>query len=163
MSMDSNYEFSSEQDAIRALEAEGKRLLGIATSIWRQYLSSYQPKQYVRTGKSERSIKLGKVKKIEEDVLGIELTFQDDLTYHDSIVSSTGKPRGHSIMLISEGWRVKKGRHKGVYRFGYYEGFDYLAKVEEAFNGGKQKGITLEIQWAGEKFKKGKKQPKVLR
>jgi phosphoglucomutase len=163
MSAESNFEFASEQDAIRALESEGKRLLRIARQVWRAYLTSYQPKSYVRTNNSDKAIKLGKVKKLDDDTLGIELTWQDDLTYHDSVVSSTGKPKGHSIMLISEGWKVKKGKHKDVYRFGYYEGFDYLAKVEQAFNSGKHAGISFEIQWAGQKFKKKTKQRNVLR
>jgi hypothetical protein len=155
-------EFNSEQEAIRALQSEGKRLLDIAVKIWRQYLASYQPKEYVRKGNSEKSIKLGKVKALDDDTLGIELTWEDDLAYHDSVVTR-GKPQGHSIMLISEGWRVKKGSRQDVYMFGYYEGFDYLSKIEEAFNNGKHDGITLEIRWAGEKFRKQSKQPNVLR
>lgn len=142
------YEFDSEKEAIKALEAEGRRLKYIAIKIWRQYLSSYQPKQYVRTRKSQKSIKLGKVKRLDGDTFGIELTFQNDLTYHDSVFGKS-QPRGHAIMLISTGWKVKKGKHKDIYRFGYYEGFDYLGKVEQAFNSGKHKGISLEIQWSG--------------
>ena len=158
----SNFEFDSELEAIRALESEGRRLLFIAIKIWRQYLASYKPKEYVRTRKSQKSIKLGKVKRLEDDTLGIELTWEDDLAYHDSVITD-GKPQGHSIMLISEGWKVRKGKHTDVYRFGYYEGFDYLSKVEEAFNNGKHNGITLEIRWAGKPFRKQDKQPNVLR
>lgn len=157
------FEFDSEEEAIRALKSEGKRLLDIAIKIWRQYLASYKPKKYVRKGNSEKSIKLGKVKKLDDDTLGIELTFEDDLTYHDSVIDKEKYPQGHSIMLISEGWKVKKGKHKNVYRFGYYEGYDYIGKVQRAFEQSKHKGITLEVQWAGEKFTRKKKQPNVLK
>lgn len=155
-------EFESESEARRALESEGKRLLDIARNIWRQYLASYSPKMYVRHGNSEKALKLGSVKKLDDDTLGIELTWENDLAYHNSVITK-GKPQGHSIMLISEGWKVKKGKHKNVYRFGYYEGFDYLTKIEQAFNNGNNKGIALEIQWAGQPFRKQKTQPNVLR
>jgi hypothetical protein len=162
MSTNPIHEFESELEARRVLEEEGRRLLDIAKTIWRQYLASYQPKQYVRSGNSEKALKLGGVKKLDDDTLGIELTWEDDLAYHNSVITK-GTPQGHSIMLISEGWKVRKGKHKDVYRFGYYEGFNYLARVEEAFNLSKHAGISLEIQWAGQKFRSKKKQPNVLR
>lgn len=146
------FEFDSEKEAIRVLEAEGRRLKYIAIKVWRQYLASYQPKQYVRTRKSQKSIKLGKVKRLDGDTFGIELTFQNDLTYHNSVIGKD-QPQGHSIMLISTGWKVKRGKHKDVYRFGYYEGFDYINKVKEAFEATKHKGISLEVQWSGKALK----------
>lgn len=142
--------FDSEREAINALQAEGKRLQDVAIKVWRQYLASYTPKTYVRSGDSERAIKLGKVKKIDEETLGIELTFEDDLAYHNSVVSSNGKPKGHSFMLISSGWHAvnlerKIGKRE---RFTSYRGFNYIGKVIEEFNNGKHDGVELEIQWS---------------
>jgi hypothetical protein len=164
------YEFESEAEAILVLRAEGKRLLALAQKIWQQYESSYKPVQYVRTGKSYESIQLGEVKKLDEDTLGIELMFRDDLAYHPSVVTK-GRPLGNSIMLISEGWETKRAKGyptnpnneyfpKGIH---YFQGFNYLGKLEEAFNQGKHIGISFEIRWAGQKFEKKKKQPNVLR
>jgi hypothetical protein len=168
--MSTSFEFDSEQEARRVLQAEGKRLLDLARSIWQQYISSYQPVQYVRSTDSYKSMKLGEVYKLDDDTLGIKLEWIDDLAYHDSVVTK-GKPQGHSIMLISEGWKTKRASSyptnpsnsyypKGIH---YFQGFNYLGKLEEAFNNGKHQGIVLEIQWAGEKFRKRKKQPNVLR
>ena len=146
------YEFNSEIDARRALESEGRGLEMIARKVWNNYLGSYSPKAYARKGNSEKSIKLGKVFRIDANTFGIELTFVNDLVYHDSVISPS-QPKGHSIMLISKGWKVRKGRHKNVYRFGYYEGFDYIGKVISEFNNGKNKGIELEVQWSGKYLK----------
>ena len=94
------YEFDSEAEAKRVLESEGRRLESIARKVWNEYLGSYTPKMYVRSGKTEKSIKLGKVFSIDADTLGIELTFVNDLVYHDSVIGKS-HPKGHSIMLIS--------------------------------------------------------------
>jgi hypothetical protein len=104
------FEFESEEDAIKALQAEGRRLKYIAVKLWRLYLSEYKPTMYVRSRDSQKAIKLGKVKRLDGDSFGIELTFEDDLAYHDSIFNSSKKthPQGHSFMLISEGWTSKK-------------------------------------------------------
>lgn len=146
------YEFHSEEEAIKVLQAEGKRLEQIALKVWRQYLASYKPEMYIRTGKSENGIKLKQVKKIDSDTLGIELTFQDNLMYHDSVFGGS-QPKGHSIMLISSGWAVNKGWHRNIPNFGYKEGFNYLGKVVEAFEAVKHEGITLEVQWSGKYLK----------
>lgn len=140
--------FDTEMQARIALEAEARKLKYIALKVWRKYLSSYQPKVYVRTRKSQSAIQVGKVKKLNENELGIEITFVNDLVYHNSVFGSS-QPKGHSIMLISAGWKVKKGKHKDIYRFGYYEGFDYLGKVQQEYNAIKDKRINLEIQWSG--------------
>mgnify|MGYP003390656110 CR=1 FL=1 len=147
------FSFDTDEEAKRALRAEGRRLEYIAKKVWGEYESSYSPKKYVRTGKSEKSIKLGEVYRIDAYTWGIELTFVNDLAYHDSVVSSK-HPKGHSIMLISSGWKAKKGRAKNVHRFGYYEGYDYIGKVIKEFNSSKHKGVELELQWSGKFLKK---------
>lgn len=150
--MVSVYEFDSEKEAIDALNREGRRLKYIAIKVWRAYLASYKPTKYVRTRKSQRGIKLGKVKKLSDDTFGIELTFVDDLMYHDSVIRKS-EPKGHAIMLISSGWKVKKGKHRNIKNFGYFKGIDYLAQVEKEFEKSKHKGISLEIQWSGKAYK----------
>lgn len=149
----------SEQATRKLLEAEGRRLKYIALKLWRKYLASYQPKQYARTRKSQRGIKLGRVKWVDGNHLGIELTFENDLMYHDSVVKGS-KKKGHSVMLISEGWNQSKRQTKlsrmlggQVYRFTYFEGTNYLAEVEKAYNTGKPVGVRLETQWSGKFYK----------
>lgn len=129
------------------------------------YLNSYKPSEYVRTGNSQRAIKLGKVKRLDAFTFGIEISFADELSYHNSVVSKNGRPRGHSFMLISEGWTVKNRarNRKPVYRFDYFEGVDYISNVIKEFNQNPVAGIKLEVNWAGEPFKKQKKQRNVLK
>lgn len=150
------FAYETDGEAILALQAEGARLKYIALKIWRAYLAEYKPAEYARTRASQRGIKLGKVKRLDALTWGIELTFEDDLMYHDSVVKSTRKkhPKGHSIMLISEGWKNKRGHNRDVYRFGYFEGIDYIGRVQRAFEKSMPTEMSMEITWDGKPFKK---------
>lgn len=146
----SQFMFTSEEEAKKILLSEGHRLKSIADKVWQQYLGSYTPKKYVRTHRSENGIKIGGVKSLGKDLWGIEVTFENSLMYHNSVIGK-GNPQGHSIMLISSGWKAKKLEKKiGVKEhFTRYKGFNYLGKVVKEFNSGKHKGISLEVQWSG--------------
>lgn len=150
--------FDSDAEAIRVLRVEGKKLEACAKKIWRDYEESYTPKKYVRTGDSLRSIKLGSIKKLDNDEWGIELTFINDLAYHDSVVMRKGESKsgvsshnqGHAVMLISQGWTTN-GKFKDIKRFGKYKGYNYLYLVQQAYEKIADKRITLDIQWLGGK------------
>lgn len=147
-----NLYFNSEEDAIRALKQEAKVLQEVAKDVWQKYLDSYRPQEYIRTGKTMRSIKIGKIKKIGMDEYAISVTYDNDLVYHDSVM---GGKQGHTIMLIggwkktNMGWRVKTGWHKNIRRFGYWEGFDYIGEVQQLYNLRKNKAISLDVEWSG--------------
>ncbi|UUV46438.1 neck protein [Bacillus phage vB_BanS-Thrax3] len=146
--------FESEAEAIKVLTAEGRKLKAIALKVWRRYLGSYQPKQYVRTRKSQSGIRLKPVRKVGANTYSIELTFENDLMYHDSVLGK-GQPKGHAIMLISSGWHSRKleNRIGVVPNFTYKGGFDYLGQVQSAYNAVRNKKVLLEIQWSGQALK----------
>lgn len=146
--------FESEAEAIKVLTAEGNKLKAIALKVWRRYLGSYQPQMYVRTGRSEKGIRLKPVKRVGANTYSIELTFDNGLMYHDSVFGK-GQPKGHSIMLISSGWHSKKleNRIGVVPNFTYKGGFDYLGQVQSAYNAVRNKKVFLDIQWSGQAYK----------
>lgn len=142
-----------EEEVKRLLLEEGRRLEKIAKDIWRKYYESYKPRVYKRTYRSLEAIQLNpSIEKLSPTEWGIRLNFVDDLAYHPSIIRrKDGKvyPHGHAIMLISSGWRVKRGWHKDKYRFGYFEGINYIDKVIEEFNKNKSPYIQIEFNWNG--------------
>lgn len=144
-----------EDEVIAQLMIEGKKLERIAINVWKTYLASYSPREYIRTEPSQslESIRLGKVKRTGINEFGIELTWVDDLAYHDSWITQNGGkqyPQGHSIMLISEGWGDKKKGQKGaVHRWDYYEGFNYIGIIKQAYNATRPANVTLEFDWSG--------------
>lgn len=153
--MSSNFfTFDTDAEAKLALREESKQLKAIALRLWDEYIGDYTPAVYVRTKKSRKGIKLGRLKRLDAFTWGIELIFRDELMYHDSYISPSEK-KGHSIMLISEGWQVKKGKHKNIKNFGYHEGTDYISKVAKEFENQARQGITIEVNWANAPFVKG--------
>jgi hypothetical protein len=150
-------EFPSEKDAMKVLLAEGRKLEAIARKEWRRYLGSYSPKEYVRTGNSEKAIKLKtRPIKVGTDHIAIEVTWENDLAWHDSWLYKKGKTktnqRGHAVLLISAGWhskkleRVYKRGARKPYRHTYYEGYGYLTKVINSYNAVRDKRIGLELE-----------------
>ena len=146
----------SFDEAKKLLQKEGRKLERIAKSEWRKYLNSYSPKEYIRTGRSEKAIKLNNVKQVSSDELGIELTWQNDLVYHDSVLYKKGytskNKKGHSVMLISRGWhsvKLEKKLKRRIYRFTYYQGSGYIDNVIKRYKAVKDKNVSLELQWSG--------------
>lgn len=141
--------FDSEADALTTLRAEGRKLERIARKVWQEYEGSYSPNKYVRTGKSKKAIKLKTMPiKIDNNHIAIEVTWENSLSWHDSVVPKSSK-KGHSILLISAGWHSKKLEKiygGAVYRHTYYEGFGYLTKVMQQYNAVKDPRIGFELE-----------------
>lgn len=152
--LQSHLQGMNEQQARRTLEIEGRRLKYIAVKVWRQYLGSYKPKEYTRTRDTQRGIKLGRVRRISPFEYGISLEFENDLMYHESIFGSNNK-EGHSLMLISEGWHSKKleAKRGRVYRLTYFEGIDYIGRVQREYMRFAPRGVRLDVNWSGKFLK----------
>ncbi|UGO51071.1 virion structural protein [Bacillus phage vB_BanS_Nate] len=151
--------FQTDAEAIKVLTAEGKKLERIARKVWQNYLGSYTPKEYVRTGKALKAIKLKGVKTLGGGLYSIELTWENSLSYHDSVIyqqgyTSTNK-KGHAIMLIGSGWHSKKLEKvykKKIYRHTYWAGYGsggYIDQVMNQYNAVRDKRIMVEVQWSG--------------
>lgn len=152
--------FEDESEAKKILLIEGRKLKNIAQMEWAKYLNSYSPVEYIRTHDSEKALKLGIVKVVNSDHLGIEVTWDNTLVYHDSWLYKKGKAKknvqGHSIMLISKGWHSKKLEKvygKRVYRHTYYQGYGYIDNVIRAYENVKDPRIHIELQWSGVFYK----------
>ncbi|UUV46971.1 neck protein [Bacillus phage vB_BanS-Thrax5] len=152
--------FNTDAEAIRVLTAEGKKLERIAKQVWRSYLGSYSPKQYVRTGRSLQAIKLKGIKVLGKGLYSIELTWENSLAYHDSYIYKQGytskNVKGHSIMLIGTRWhsaKLERVYRKPIYRHTYWSwnggGGSYLNAVVQQYKAVKDRRINLEVQWSG--------------
>lgn len=129
----------------RILKSEVAKLEGITKSVYQQYLKSYSPTQYVRTGEMIGSI--GKTEIVKEgNKMKMAVSFDNSSAYHESLF---GGSKGHAPILISEGWhskRLEQTRMGRVYRLTYYEGFDALGKIESQYEAVKNPLARLEIQ-----------------
>lgn len=116
-------------DEMRRLEARASRLLHDINTMWLGYESSYKPSQYIRTGKTKSGFSLSRPI-IEKDpitggtYLTVYLILDDSAMWHNSIFGSNGT-KGHSFMLISEGWRWNQASinsYGNRYRLSEFEG-----------------------------------------
>ncbi|UUV46703.1 neck protein [Bacillus phage vB_BanS-Thrax4] len=152
--------FQTDLEAIKVLTKEGKKIERIARRVWQQYMGSYSPKEYRRTGKSLRAIKLKGIKSHGLGMYSIELTWENSLAYHDSWLYTEGKTsvnkKGHAIMLIGTRWHSKKLEaiyRKQIYRHTYWAwnggGGSYLDTVVSQYKAVADKRIMVEVQWSG--------------
>lgn len=133
---------------------EGKKLERIARREWEAYYQSYTPKQYIRTYKSRDALKLKTPTKRIDGGWDIELTWENDLAYHESKFKNNKK--GHAIMLISDGWESRKLRAKigKRYRFTDFDGTGYLYNVYKKYLAVADRTITTNVIWSGNYTKK---------
>lgn len=145
--------FATEEEAYKVLLREAVKLKRLGRTIWRE-TQSIKPKEYVRTRNAERALVVKK-RKLRDGVNGImiELTWENDLVWHDSWLYQKGKiknnQKGHAVMLMSAGWHAKKLEKvykKRVYRHTYFEGNSYLTKLMKAYSLIKDPRISLEFE-----------------
>ena len=137
------------------LESQASRLLSDINSLWGGYLSSYQPKQYIRTGATSQGFSLSNPRIVDdmgETKIEIDLVLDDGSMFHDSVMGSHYS-QGHSFMLISEGWRWNGGLdgYKGgeVYRFTHFDGVGIVDTLINRYNTNK---YDFKFYYEGEEY-----------
>lgn len=116
-----------ERNANRQIESEikkelvkfGQKLEEVAKLVWDEYLASYQPTVYRRTGKTRAGIQLNpSVSTTYDGRYVVKLEFKNSNMF-DS------RSNRHTYLSIDKGWNYGGKR----YMYDYYEGFDLIAKT----------------------------------
>lgn len=141
-----------EKQVKKEMEEEIFNLYIQTTIEWDNYLKSYKPKMYKRTGDTERGISLNPT--LRRDSLGnlfMSVEFLDEYMYDDEVL--TGEPR-HKYMAINNGWDLTSyGGDAPKDRFHYYdEGYGQLQKTIEEYMKKKPDWLRLDIEWEGEDY-----------
>lgn len=139
--------------AMSDLKSQASMLLGDINALWRGYENSYTPSVYVRTGKTRMGFSLsepritgtGPSTRIE-----IDLILDDDMMWHDSIF---GGSKGHSFMLISEGWdapalRAYRGGND-TYRLTTFDGVGIIDSLVNMYNNDK---VQFKFYYEGKEY-----------
>lgn len=128
----------------KELDKYGTRLNELILSGWDDYLHSYNPKQYVRTGKTRQGIQLDRNVKVNRDkTLEISVQFVD--SYMMRYDFANGGTKRNVFMAMNDGW----GNGNGVFRFDYSPSLDILSKVEREMEHMLPDDIKLKIKWSG--------------
>ena len=128
------------------LEKLGKILEEYLSEKLQDYFSRYTPKRdddvAPRTGQLLSSIR-SKIKQSNGKLQAV-VYFDDSGAFRDSLWPN--QPQGYLPALINDGWQVKKGRHKNIPNFGYFEGIEFIeSAVNEAKKDDRFKGIKFKI------------------
>lgn len=141
-----------EKQVKKQMEEEIFQLYIQTTIEWNNYLESYTPKMYERTGDTERGIVLNPT--LRRDAQGnliMSVEFLDELMYDDEVL--TGQPR-HKYMAINNGWDLKEeaaGKPKD--RFHYYEdGYGQLENTIDEYLRSKPEWLKLVVEWKGSRY-----------
>ena len=136
------------------IESQASRLLRDINSMWAGYENSYTPTMYERTGATKSGFSIGRPR-IENEggkpVVKIDLILDDGSMWHDSVFGK-GYSKGHSFMLISEGWRAPAlEKYKGgpIYRFTYFDGVGIVDSLINEYNTNK---YEFEFYYDGEEY-----------
>lgn len=108
------------------------------------YYNSYYPSVYPRTGQFYDSL-LVNVTSIDGK-LTAKVYFDDNKVIRDSIWTdkNPNQPKGYLPALLNDGWKVTKGGHKDIHRFGFFEGTHFIeAAIKDAENDPKFKNIHI--------------------
>lgn len=140
--------------AVSDLKSQASMLLGDINALWRGYENSYTPTVYRRTGKTRAGFSLseprvtgsGPTTKIE-----IDLILDDEMMWHNSLF---GGNKGHSFMLISEGWdapalRAYRGGND-TYRLTTFDGIGIIDSLVNMYN---DENFEFNFYYQGKKYK----------
>ena len=141
-----------EKRVKKEMEEEIFNLYIQTTMEWDNYMQSYTPKMYKRTGDTERGISPNPT--LRRDSLGnlfMSVEFLDEYMYDDEVL--TGEPR-HKYMAINNGWDLTSfAGDEPKDRFHYYdEGYGQLQKTIEEYMKKKPDWLRLDVEWEGEDY-----------
>lgn len=139
--------------AMSDLQSQASMLLGDINALWRGYENSYTPSVYRRSGATKAGFKLS-----EPRVTGsgpntrieIDLILDEGYMWHSSL---WGGSRGHSFMLISEGWdapalRAYRGGND-TYRLTTFDGVGIIDSLVNMYNNDK---VQFKFYYEGKEY-----------
>ena len=106
-SMNTNF---GDRSIFEIIKSEARRLETLIVDEIMLYKSMYKPKIYKRTGMWEHSVKVGEPVAKGNNIITIDITFEDALALHDSF-NINGGEEGYVpwIMEIGINWGERKG------------------------------------------------------
>ena len=143
-----------EKKVKKEMEEEIFNLYIQTTIEWDNYMQSYTPKMYDRTGETKRGIVLDPT--LRRDSFGnliMSVEFLDEFMYEDEILTQT--PR-HKYMAINNGWDLRDEVSEGKEpknRFHYYDdGYGQLDTTIRKYLQQKPEWLRLTVEWEGEDY-----------
>lgn len=146
-----NLKMKNGKTVTKNLEIEAKRLKQCIQNEIDNYYDSYKPEEYVRTFRFKKSLYVEDFVDIDviNNTMFINLKFDEDLAYHDSIDGT----QGYIPLLINDGW-CWDGYTGEEDHFRRYDGFHFFEKGIEEWNKTNTMGfkVTLDKTYEGDNY-----------
>ena len=126
------------------MKHEAERFLRILQEEIDFWYRSYQPKMYSRSFDMKESVYAEDL--VEVRGKGTELCIRikyNDLAMHESFWGNDVD----TLLLMNEGYQVKKGWHKNIENFGYRHGGNFVQSAVNRFNKENELGIIAKIDY----------------
>ena len=160
VSANSGKMISSQPEMTKILKSELQRLEEYIKEELQVYFDSYTPTVYKRTGDTERSITLNDPY-VEGKDLCADITFDDDLANHPSVMSTETKeqPDGYTPWLLEVGWDISDRVQPRRYMFTHHPGTKgaggnngYITAAVKRFNRDNKYGIKVSVYRGDEQY-----------
>jgi len=136
----------SNQNTLVVLEEETQKLAQYIEEEIQNYLSSYVPTVYERTGNWLNSVKISPIVQ-EGEYLTAIITFDERLANHPSLFNGE---EGYVPWLMEVGWHWSMDKPHRTYRLSDFEGIQYIRRAVERFNSENKYGIKVSVVHNGE-------------
>lgn len=120
---------------VSMLDREATILRSLIQKHIEAYYASYQPTVYERQYRLLHSLVQTGVRKTifnGRAYYYVYIEFDDSKVIRDSLFSSNTN-KGHSAILISQGWKTRKPSFRDVPRFGYFRGYDFIGRAIDEY------------------------------
>lgn len=131
----------SDDDIDAILKSEAARLKGLIEKYINEYYASYDPVVYRRTNSLRNGVRVD----TEVKNRSIDIYFDDDIVWGQSVKSKSGEPWGFTPILIDAGWSIKTNKPIRKRMFDYYEGYHFLQSALDEFEKNNPYDLHIEV------------------
>ncbi|MGD6896093.1 hypothetical protein [Bacillus infantis] len=135
----------------RILTSAAKQLERYMKEELDNYFNSYEPSVYERTSSTISSIKVGNPRKVTTNIWAIEITFDEELANHDSVMGSD-QPKGYTPWLLEVGWDIRDKVDFEAPMFTHHPGTEFVKKAVKKFNANNPHKLKISVSHNGQKY-----------
>ena len=115
-----------------------------------EYLNSYSPEQYQRTGAWLDSIYVTKAT-MASGLVTASIKFDDIQAYHPSVIGEN-QEFGYVPMLMETGWDISDKIGRDTPMFAVHKGTHYIRDAVNKFNSKNKYGIKVSVYFGDEQY-----------
>lgn len=140
----------AQQKVYKVLKTEANRLERFLRDEIENYLSSYKPKVYKRTGDLLRSLRVSEPFPYSiSGSFAIKVYFESSLAYHPSLF---GGRSGYVPILLDKGWHWSENKRPRIYRLSDFDGIHFIKRAVKRFQSSNKLKLKVLVINGGDEY-----------